>query len=331
MTQINANEWDMFTNKYPDIHILQSRSWGELKSQFGWKVKYFISGNVGAQVLFKELPLGFNIAYIPKGPIGSNWSLLLNEIDNYCKKHRTVFLKIEPDLWDSDIINNPILFYDLRSNATTVQPRRTIVLDLEKDEQDILSNMKQKTRYNIRLAQKKGVKVIASDDIVTFHKLMQETSMRDGFGVHNLTYYQNIYSLTNQGQDCKLFIAYHDGIALASIMVFSSGNRAWYFYGASSNQGRNLMPSYLLQWEAIKWAKQIGCKEYDLWGVPDENLDVLENNFLNRSTGLWGVYRFKRGFGGQLKRSIGAWDKVYIPVLYSLYTLINKYRHSNDD
>jgi lipid II:glycine glycyltransferase (peptidoglycan interpeptide bridge formation enzyme) len=86
------------------------------------------------------------------------------------------------------------------------------------------------------------------------------------------------------------------------------------------------MPNYLLQWEAIRWAKSQGCTEYDLWGVPDEDMDTLEANFTLRSDGLWGVYRFKRGFGGELKRSVGSWDRVYNPLLYRAYTLWQKYR-----
>jgi lipid II:glycine glycyltransferase (peptidoglycan interpeptide bridge formation enzyme) len=102
-------------------------------------------------------------------------------------------------------------------------------------------------------------------------------------------------------------------------MVFANGLRAWYVYGASNNEERNRMPTYLLQWEAIRWAKSKGCEEYDLWGVPDENEEMLEANFESRHDGLWGVYRFKRGFGGELKRAAQALDKVYNPLLYWVY------------
>jgi peptidoglycan pentaglycine glycine transferase (the first glycine) len=102
-------------------------------------------------------------------------------------------------------------------------------------------------------------------------------------------------------------------------MVFRLGVRAWYFYGASSDEERNRMPTYLLQWEGMRWAAGQGCLEYDLWGIPDEEEAVLEEQFSNRSDGLWGVYRFKRGFGGEMTRSVGAWDRVYNPLLYRLY------------
>jgi len=105
-------------------------------------------------------------------------------------------------------------------------------------------------------------------------------------------------------------------------MVFASGKRAWYFYGASTNEERNRMPTYLLQWKAMLWAKKQGCTEYDLWGVPDEELETLESEFNNQSKGLWGVYRFKRGFGGELKRADNPYDRVYKPLIYMAYKLL---------
>jgi lipid II:glycine glycyltransferase (peptidoglycan interpeptide bridge formation enzyme) len=110
-----------------------------------------------------------------------------------------------------------------------------------------------------------------------------------------------------------------EGEDLAGLMVFFQGKRAWYFYGASSGKRRDLMPAYAVQWEAMRWAREKGCTLYDLWGVPDEDEDKLESQFESRTDGLWGVYRFKRGFGGKLVRSAGPWDRVYNPALYRLY------------
>jgi lipid II:glycine glycyltransferase (peptidoglycan interpeptide bridge formation enzyme) len=180
--------------------------------------------------------------------------------------------------------------------------------------------MKPKCRYNIRLAEKKGVTVRAWDDIPAFHEMMTVTGGRDNFGVHSKEYYQRAYELFHPKGACQLLVAEYEGKPLASLMVFANGKRAWYVYGASNDHERNRMPAYLLQWEAIRWAKARGCDEYDLWGVPDENEETLEANFESRHDGLWGVYRFKRGFGGQLKRAAQALDKVYNPLLYWLYT-----------
>ena len=141
------------------------------------------------------------------------------------------------------------------------------------------------------------------------------------FGIHSLKYYQQAYELFHPDGDCELLAAFHEGEVLAALMVFFAGKRAWYFYGASGNQKRHLMPTYLLQWEAMLWAKNKGCTHYDLWGVPDQDEDYLESHFNDRQDGLWGVYRFKRGFGGSLVQSAGAFDRVYQKSLYSLYRL----------
>jgi lipid II:glycine glycyltransferase (peptidoglycan interpeptide bridge formation enzyme) len=192
---------------------------------------------------------------------------------------------------------------------------------LKGEENDILSRMKQKTRYNIKLAQKHGVVVNASSDVREFHRLMVVTGERDGFGVHSLDYYQTAYNLFHPIKGCELFYAEYQGEILAALFVFAHGNRAWYFYGASSNEHRELMATYLIQWQAMRWAHARGCLEYDLWGVPDQDLETLEANFTNVQQGLWGVYRFKRGFGGILRRSAGPWDRVYQPMVYAVYRL----------
>ncbi|NUM49045.1 MAG: peptidoglycan bridge formation glycyltransferase FemA/FemB family protein, partial [Anaerolineales bacterium] len=196
---------------------------------------------------------------------------------------------------------------------------RTITLDISGSEDQILARMKQKTRYNLRLAEKKGIVIRPSNDLLTWDKLMQETGERDAFGVHSQAYYQKAYDLFHPSGSCELLLAEFEGEPLAAIMVFARGNRAWYFYGASSNAHREKMPTYLLQWEGIRWAREKGCTEYDLWGIPDEDEATLEAGFMEKSEGLWGVYRFKRGFGGEVKRAEGPWDRVYWKGLYRVY------------
>jgi lipid II:glycine glycyltransferase (peptidoglycan interpeptide bridge formation enzyme) len=150
---------------------------------------------------------------------------------------------------------------------------------------------------------------------------MEITGQRDQFGIHNLAYYQRAYDLFSTKALCQLLLAEYEGSPLAALIVFKNGNRAWYFYGASSNNHKDKMPNYLLQWEAIRWAKSQDCIEYDLCGVPDFDITILEENFTKYNAGLWGVYRFKRGFGGELKRAAGPWDRVYHPILYRIYSL----------
>ena len=327
----SIQEWKSFIKGSQDPHILQSPAWGELKSRFGWNPVQVINENIGAQILFQDLPMGYRIAYIPKGPVtisgGQNlkkgWEAFQKDLDEICRERKVVFLKIEPDTWEDDPSRGD--FYDgYQLSSHHIQPPRTILINLEETEEMILARMKSKTRYNIRLAEKKGVSVRKLDEVEPFYQLLINTADRSEFGIHTREYYQAVFKLFHPFGACQLFIAEYQGQPLASIMVFISGRRCWYFYGASSNLHREKMPTYLIQWEAMRWAKRHGCLSYDLWGVPDEDESVLEENFLERQDGLWGVYRFKRGFGGELKRSDGPWDKVYNQPLYSLYKLYTR-------
>ena len=239
------------------------------------------------------------------------------EVDSVCRNHRAIFLKLEPDLWSDPQPETWNL--KLETSPHNIQPPRTILINIKDDEDTILARMKQKTRYNIRLAEKKGVTVRAWDDIESFHKMMLVTGGRDGFGVHSLEYYKRAYELLRPKGLGEILVAEYEGKPLAALFVARNGNRAYYLYGASTDEERNRMPTYLLQWEAMKWAKARGCEEYDLWGVPDEDEATLEANFETRHDGLWGVYRFKRGFGGELKRAVQALDRVYNPLLYWAY------------
>jgi lipid II:glycine glycyltransferase (peptidoglycan interpeptide bridge formation enzyme) len=211
----------------------------------------------------------------------------------------------------------------------TVQPRRTIVVNLNGQEAEILGRMKPKTRYNIRLASKKEVSARPAQslsEVEAFTELMRETGQRDNFGIHAPEYYRQAYQLFQPAGQCELFLAFCQDQLLAGVMAFAVGKRAWYFYGASSNSERTRMAPYLAQWEAMRWAKGRGALVYDLWGVPDENEDFLETDFEQRHDGLWGVYRFKRGWGGQVVRTVGAWDRIYSPIGYQLYLAYLKLR-----
>ncbi len=362
MPELTRSEWGAFLSQHHEAHVLQSGEWGELKSAFGWQVVRVGAGRsgedsivLGAQILFRRLPLGFSLAYIPKGPVGGgtssdglspevgwDWERLWPEVDNICRRRRAVFLKVEPDLWEpagvsydaervphADSATPTVRPSGFRNSPQDIQPARTLLVDLTGEEDQVLARMKQKTRYNIRLAQKKGVVVFPSADVDTFHRLMVLTGRRDAFGVHSLAYYRRAYELFHPHGACELFLAAYQGEPLAGLMVFARGSRAWYFYGASADEQRERMPNYLLQWEAMRWARARGCTTYDLWGVPDVNEENLEANFTRYTGGLWGVYRFKRGFGGHLRRAAGSWDRVYRPVLYAFYRLWASKRAAN--
>ena len=321
--------WDALVVAAPGGHLLQSWAWGELKAQFGWRVERVAVGAACAQVLFRPLPAGMGtLAYVPKGPavdLGDEEAAgaLLAAIRPIARRQRAVCLKVEPNREDDPVLAGGLRKLGFRPSPQMVQPRRTILVELDGEPEALLERMRQKTRYNVRLAARKGVTVRAGDeaDLPAFYRLLQVTAERDRFAVHSLEYYAAAHRLfvpTGQG---RLLLAEHEGQLLAGLVVFGFGDTACYMYGASSDESRNLMPNYLLQWEAMRWAKELGCRSYDLWGVPDEDEGALEAQFADRNDGLWGVYRFKRGFGGRLVRTPGAWDLVYAPLRYRLYTL----------
>ena len=324
MPEVSLTEWNEYLSARPDAHLLQTGEWGELKSAFGWEpVRIIPDEGPTCQILFRNLPVGLTLGYMPKAAV-KDWQVsgdegFWAEIDSVCKKRHAVFLKTEPDCWE-DEHDAGNLGYGIIPSTHNIQPPRTISIDLCGNEADILARMKQKTRYNIRLAMKKDVTVRAWDDIPAFHEMMKITGGRDGFGVHSMDYYHRAYELFHPTGMAEILVAEYESKPLAALMVFARGRRAWYVYGASNNQERNRMPTYILQWEAMRWAREKGAEEYDLWGVPDADEDILEADFTDRNDGLWGVYRFKRGFGGEVKRAAQALDRVYNQPLYWLYT-----------
>lgn len=324
---VDSQRWSEFISVHPESHILQDERWGELKAGFGWKPLRLISGDAGAQILFRKLPFGYSIAYIPKGPVVFN-KPLLDEIEVVCQAQKSLFLKIEPYEWEPEHYWNEL---ERRGfiKAASVQPRRTVTISLAISEDELLAGMKQKTRYNIRLAEKKEITIRSSEDYQAFHTMAMETGERDNFGIHSLEYYLKVKEYFASSNQSNLLMAFFKDKPVAGIIVLRQGKNAWYMYGASTGEERNRMPTYLLQWEAIKWAKEQGCTEYDLWGIPDHEEVELEALFTEKQQhdGLWGVYRFKRGFGGTIRRSVGAWDKPFYPGLYKLYRLYSKLRN----
>ncbi|MCL4267447.1 MAG: peptidoglycan bridge formation glycyltransferase FemA/FemB family protein [Anaerolineae bacterium] len=335
------DEWDAFVAAHPQGSLLQTTGWARLKNRFGWRShRVWLKRDgciaAGAQLLYKSAALGLmKMAYIPHGPLvdwtdAEQTAVLFNQIDHSVYERRAAIVKMEPLVWQEDM--SPTAWqaicqqHELRPETDTIQPPQTVIVDLRPSLDDILAAMKQKTRYNIRLAAKKGVttRLGSRRDLPAFVQLMQLTGQRDGFGIHTPLYYQAAYEIFAETGQAALWLAELEeqaGMAkpLAAIMVFTLGTSAYYLYGASGNEERERMPNYAVQWAAIEWAKNQGCQTYDLWGIPDAPEAELEANFTNRHDGLWGVYRFKRGFGGQIKRTVGATDRVYNNLAYKLY------------
>lgn len=324
MPELTLPEWNAFLENYPAAHLLQSGEWGEFKSAFGWEAVRVAGNGIGAQVLFRRLPLGLTFAYIPKGPLsdrpagGAQKEFWLG-VDALCQRRHAIFLKVEQDGWEDEapplILPSPAFV----ASPQRVQPRGTLLIDLRGSEEEIFDRMKPKTRYNIRLAGRKEVTVRVSKDVEDFYNVMGATSRREAFHVHSLEYYRRAYETFHPGGMCELFIAEYKDRTLAAVMAFASRKTGYYFYGASADEERNRKPTYPLQWEAIRWAHRKGCTEYDLWGIPDEAVEADEEEAEGREDGLWGVYRFKRGFGGTVRRAIQTYDRVYNPLLYKLY------------
>ena len=323
-------EWDDFVAGHPHGSLLQTTQWAQLKNRFGWhshRVWLRQDGQLvaGAQVLYRSVAFGaIKMGYIPHGPL-VNWdddeqvAVLLNQLDQSAYQNRAGIMKLEPLLWEDEL--PPAGWqaitqrHNLRIPSDTIQPPRTILLDLRPAGDDILAAMKQKTRYNIRLAGRKGVvtRPGTSEDFPTIASMYKETAGRDDFAIRPAAYYLDAWQTLYDAGLAYPFIAEFNGQPIAAIIVVRSGRRAIYMYGASLNEERQRMPNHLLQWDAIRWARSAGCTTYDFWGAPDEFVE---------SDRLWGVWRFKAGFNGQITRHIGAWDYPARPGLYWLFTTL---------
>ena len=326
-----ARAWDDFVAARGG-HILQSSAWGELKSRFGWSALRLALARddalvAGAQILFRRLPLGLRFAYIPRGPVAdpndhSTNAALFDALCDAAKSRRGFALKIEPNWLDLPISNLQSFDFaqdkSLISNfqlltSNSIQPRTTIHLDLTRDLDAILAQMKPKWRYNIRLAERKGVvaREGSADDLAGFYRLLQITSARDQFAIHSEEYYRVAFELFTARDCARLFVAEYAREPLAMIFVTAFGGEAIYLYGASSNAHRERMPNHALHWAAIQWAKARGCARYDLWGLgATTDADARAAH---------GLYQFKQGFGGAVVRYAGAYAVVFSRWQYALY------------
>ena len=321
------DEWDAFVMAHPQGHLLQSWSWGELKAGSGWSpVRLALwepetqQIRAAAQVLRRTAPhvplWAGHLAYIPKGPL-LDWSqpslctTFLTQLDRLLRRQGGIAVRIEPAQESESPVSSAMQQQISAWGACSippVQPLRTILLDLSPSEETLLAQMKEKWRYNLRLAGRKGVTVrVASteDDVRAWYRLLQVTGKRDQFGVHTLDYYLQVWRLFALHNQARLLLAEYEGQMLAGIFVSLFAKQAIYLYGASSNEQRQLMPNYLLQWEAIRWAKREGAHSYDFWGIPATD-DINE--------AMAGVYRFKSGWGGRVTSFAGAYEKVYHPL-----------------
>lgn len=304
------------------------------------------------QILQNGFAARLSILYSPKGPLldWSNESLrdgVLDDLQSFARKQGAIFLKMDPDVLlgtgipgaedEMEDSNGLAVLSELEVrgweySSDQIQFRNTVLIDLTSTEEELLARMKQKTRYNIRLAEKKGValRIGKLEDLPLLYKIYAETSARDDFVIRDEAYYQAVWKLfmgnapssaSNLQSPFTIYqlpfseplIAEVNNEPVAAIFVFYFAGRAYYVYGMSRSEHREKMPSYLLQWEAMKRAKAYGCAVYDLWGAPE---------VFDERDSMWGVYRFKEGFGGTVVRTLGAWDFAPRRLWYRMYSQI---------
>lgn len=341
LTINDRNAWNAALSTVPYHHVLQTWEWGDFKGRHGWTAERLLfkrgSQTVAlAQVLTRRAwPLPWTVMYVPKGPALDYADqplrrMVLDALHAHARRRHAIFCKIDPDVvlgtgipGTGEEVRDPLgeefqgelASRGWRFSTDQIQFRNTVQVDLAQDENALLSAMKQKTRYNVRLASRKSVtvRVGGREDTELLFRMYAETAARDGFIIRPLEYYHDAWGLfLEAGLACPL-IAECAGEALAALILFHFGERAWYMYGASRDARRELMPNHLLQWEAIRWARASGYRVYDMWGAPD---DFAE------SDPLWGVWRFKSGFGGRIVRHVGAWDIAASRPAHWLYSAI---------
>ena len=344
---LQTYEWSQVKSKYgwePSYHVWSDNSYKSYTFDQLEQVDRLDPSAIQAAclVLKRHLLSGgpaarFCVLYAPKGPL-LNWAdqslrvRVLDDLQSFANKQGAFFLKIDPDVVlgtgvpeREDARDDPsgqVVMSELRGrvwrfSSDQIQFKNTVLIDLACSEEEMLDRMKQKTRYNIRLAGKKNVRIRTGTlaDLSMLYGMYAKTSVRDGFVIRDEGYYRTVWESFMQSDDPRAepLIAEVDGEAIAAIFVFYFSGRAYYLYGMSIEAHREKMPNYLLQWEAMNRARARGCTVYDLWGAPDE---------YNESDSMWGVFRFKEGLGGKVVRTLGAWDFTPNAFLYTVYSEI---------
>ena len=324
--KIFKNNFSLYDEKA--VHPLQSWVWGEARKKMGIEVlrlgEYHQDKLENVfQLTFHKLPFtAYKIGYLPRSVFPSK--SVLEFLQDYGQKNKIIFIKIEPYEEISNIKYEKSKIYiknqKLKKSKHPLFPQWTQIIDLTKSEEELLKNMHPKTRYNIRLAQKKGVVVKEMSDDAGFEifaKLYFETCRRQKYFGHTKTYHQIIWnSLKNK--IAHLLIAYYQDLPLAAYELFYFKKRLYYPYGGSSTAYRNFMATNLLMWEAIKFGKKLGAEKFDLWGSLPPDYKINDS---------WaGFTRFKQGYGGQFVQLVGSFDLIINLRYYQIYNLADFFR-----
>ncbi|NLT40375.1 MAG: peptidoglycan bridge formation glycyltransferase FemA/FemB family protein [Clostridiales bacterium] len=319
----DISEYESFLSSHPKGHFMQSALWARQKPQWVWDgvISRGEDGSIrgSAAVLIRRLPgLPWTLMYGGRAPVCDIHDRevlgeLFAGLRSLAKKYRAYLIKLDPDIpSDDEQFRRDMISFGFKvpragKNFEGIQPRFVFRLYLlGRSQEELLASFHTKTRYNIRLAERKGVRVeVRGEEAVDdFARLMLETGVRDGFVTRNADYFRAM--LKNLGDNARLYMAYYGDVPIAGTIAVHYGDKVWYLYGASSNEWRNLMPNYLLQWRMICWAIELGCRVYDFRGVSG---DLSEDN------PLYGLYKFKKGFNGEFTEFVGEFDMKIKPLV----------------
>lgn len=306
-----------------DGSFLQSWQWGEFQKSLGRQIWRIETDGLKSLVIKHNLPLGKNYLYCPRGPVGritkDNFGKFLSQVKRIGQEKGSIFFKVEPAEPVKGVLPRASLggtaLKELKESKNQIQPAKTLILDISKSGEELLSQMRQKTRYNIGLARRRGVKIEISSgnnpqEIDRFLDLLSATAKRDKFHLHPQGYYRKMIEVLGQEGMMKLFLAKYQNRIIAANLICFFGRRATYLHGAADYNFRQLMAPHLCQWQAILEAKKLGCQYYDFWGIDEKKYP--------------GVTRFKKGFAGQEINYPGSFDLIFQPFWYRVYQLAKK-------
>ncbi|GCF07186.1 lipid II:glycine glycyltransferase FemX [Dictyobacter arantiisoli] len=334
----DRQQWNDFVQSSVCCTVTQTYEWAEFGSYLGAEETLRIGVVNEADQLCAAILLIVSRApvlkqlyfYAPRGPVIDDptspaLTVLLNYVKVEARRRHAFMLKIEPSV----LADNHLWLSELKRRGFQINPhhvhiRNEWVLDIRPDEKSLLAGMKEKWRYNIRLAGRKGVTVRQGStqaDIDAFYRLYETTSERDRFFINDRSLYADILRILGEQERAALFLAEYEGQAISGIIMLRAGPWAYYMYGASSNEHREKMPNHLLQWNGIQWAKAHGCQYYNFRGIPE---------ILAEGQEMWGVYLFKRGFGGYPMLSLDTHDLAYRPFVYQAYRLLLELKSKRD-
>ncbi len=337
LTEERKEEYINFIKSHPKGHFLQSPEWAKVKKD--WINEVVLSLDEDGKIkgsmslLIRKASRRFNFTsmmYSPRGPVcdihdKETFADLVKQAKKVAKKYHSFMLVLDPDIPSTDEEFKKIakeigfkITEDAKDFSQMIQPRYVFRLDVkDKTADELMASFHEKWRYNIRLAGRKGVKIVEGgrEDIKKFHDIMLTTGVRDNFLIRPLEYFERMYDEMAPNGYMKLLMAEYNGEIIAAVIPIIYGNKVWYLYGASSNEHRNVMPNYLLQWEQIKLALENHADIYDFRGV---------SGHVDEGHPQYGIYKFKKGFNGDFVEFVGELSMVLNPFMNFIYNKVVK-------